>query len=293
VTPAVTARAFSPNGDGLLDTTSLSFAASERATGTVRLVKGSTTVRTWRVSDVTSWHATWDGRRGDGTRAPDGVYGLVVRVRDGGGNLRTATTRVVVDRTLRGLRWGGDLFPQDGDALKATSVLSFGLARGARTTLRIEDAAGRVVRTAWIRRSLGAGTRTFRWNGRNDAGRLVPQGRYLATLRVQGPSATIEYTRWVWAAAFTVTPDRATVRPGRTLTVRFRSVEPLATKPRVSFTQPGRAAVTVTATRLADGSYRARFVVRSGASGPAFVRVGATDTRGSANVTRVGVRVVS
>ena len=95
----------------------------------------------------------------------------------------------------------------------------------------------------------------------------------------------------MWAAAFTLTPNRTVVKAGQTLVVRFRSVEPLSTKPRVTFRQPGRDAVTVTARKLDDGSWKASFAVRSGADGTATIRVIATDKAGGRNATKTTVRV--
>ena len=293
VRPAVTVPAFSPNGDGALDTTVLSFTTNEPATGTARLYKGSTLVRTWKITSRTAWTATWNGTRADGSRASDGVYALKVRVTDAVGNTRSASKRVVVDRTLKGLAWSTDFFPQDGDALKPTSVLSFALARDAKATLRLYDAAGRLVRSAWSGKSLADGTRSWKWTGAGGDGTRVPQGRYLARLRVTSPWATIEYGRWVWASAFTVVPNRTTVHAGQTLSVRFRSTEKLSSAPRVTFSQPGRTGVTVTATKLSDGSWKASFSVRSGRAGAGSVKVTAKDSGGGANTTWVPIRVSS
>ena len=291
VAPSATPRAFSPNGDRQLDTTALSWTAPERASGSVKLYKGSKLVRTWKVTDVSSWKATWDGRRADGSRVGDGAYTLRVDVKDAAGNRRVASTRLVLDRTVKGLAWSGDLSPQDGDTLKATARVGWRLARDARTTLRITDASGGVVRTAWSGRAQGDGERGWTWNGRRDDGSFAPQGRYLATLRVRSPFGTLVYNRWVWAAAFTLTPNRTVVKAGQTLAVRFRSVEPLSSKPRVTFRQPGRDPVTVTARKLDDGSWKASFTVRSGDRGTATIRVIATDRSGGRNATKTTVRV--
>jgi hypothetical protein len=147
------------------------------------------------------------------------------------------------------------------------------------------------VRTAWSGRSQRDGARGWTWDGRRDDGSLVPQGRYLATLRVRSSVATLVYSRWVWAAAFTITPNRTVVKAGQTLVVRFRSTEPLSTKPRVTFRQPGRDAVTVVARKMKDGSWKASFSVRSGRGGTGTVRVVATDRSGGRNATKATVRV--
>jgi spore germination protein YaaH/flagellar hook assembly protein FlgD len=291
VRPSATPRGFSPNGDGQLDATVLGWTAPERASGSVKLFKGSRLIRTWKTTNVAAWKATWDGRRADGSRVGDGTYTLRVDVKDGAGNRRVATTKLVLDRTVKALAWSGDLSSQDGDTLKQTSRLAWRLSRDAKTRLRVTDAAGRVVRTAWSGRAQGDGARGWTWNGRRDDGSFVPQGRYLATLRVKSPYGTLEYSRWVWATAFTLTPNRTVVKAGQKLVVRFRSVEPLSTKPRVTFRQPGRDAVTVTARKLDDGSWKASYRVRSGRGGTATIRVIATDKWGGRNATRTTVRV--
>jgi hypothetical protein len=83
-----------------------------------------------------------------------------VDVRDAGGNRTLASTVVVVDRTASFLRWSRAFYPQDGDALLPTSQLGYRLARDAKTTLRLYDAAGRLVRTVWsvARRATAGGT---------------------------------------------------------------------------------------------------------------------------------------
>jgi hypothetical protein len=250
-------------------------------------------VRTWKATATTTWKATWNGTRADGSKVPDGVYSLRVRVKDAGGNTRSVARRVVVDRTVKGLDWSADFFPQDGDALRPTSALSFTLARDAKATLRLYDAAGRLVRTAWSGKALADGRRSWTWNGVGGSGLRVPQGRYLARLRVTSPWATVEYTSWVWASAFTIVPNRTSVKAGQRLGVRFRSTEKLSTAPRVTFVQPGRTAVTVTATKLADGSWKATFSVRSGGSGSGSIKVTAKDSAGRVNSTRIPIRVTS
>ncbi len=293
VKPATSYDAFSPNGDGTRDTTVLSWSSSERASGTARLWKGTTLIRSWRVSGLTAWKATWDGRRADGTRVADGKYTFKVDVRDAAGNRRRASTTVVVDRTATALRWSRHFFPQDKDAIRPTSRLSYALSRDATTTLRLYDRTGALVRTVWKGKDQSAGARGWTWNGKLADGTYAPQGKYKARLTVTSRYSKLELTRWVWATAFTVTPSATTVKPGQTLTVRFTSIEPLGTKPVVTFTQPGRTGVTVTATKLADGSYKATFSVKSGAVGSGRVKVSAKDADGRTNSTSIAIKVAS
>jgi hypothetical protein len=102
---------------------------------------------------------------------------------------------------------------------------------------------------------------------------------------VVSPYGTQVLTRTVWAAAFPASLSASTVRAGHVLTVAFAVAERVRTVPRVTFRQPGLAPVTITAVKLADGTYRARFAVRVSAAGTATVRIAATDTGGRVNAS--------
>jgi hypothetical protein len=89
-----------------------------------------------------------------------------------------------------------------------------------------------------------------------------------------------------------VTLSAPTVTPGTVLTIRFSSVEPLTTRPAVTWSCPGSAAARVTATRLADGTYRAAFTVAAGCAGTGGLAISARDVSGHANAMVVPVSVV-
>ena len=283
--------AFSPNRDGIADSTVLGWTASEKATGTARIYRGTTLVRSWTVTALTAWSAKWDGRTGSGTAVADGRYSFRVTVKDAGGN-RTAVNRTfMVDRTAGFLRWSSSFYPQDRDALLSTSRLSFVLTRTATTTLSLYDASGALARTVWTNRVLAPGTRTWTWNGKLADGSYAPQGDYTARLTVTSALGTQQLARSVRAAAFAVTPLAAPVRAGESFTVRFSTVEPLSTRPAVSWTQPGKEAVSVTATRLANGTYTATFKVVAGTAGAGSVRISAKDSGGRVNAMVLPVQV--
>ena len=86
--------------------------------------------------------------------------------------------------------------------------------------------------------------------------------------------------RTVLVDAFAVTLSATSVRAGQTLTVTSTSTEALRAAPTVSFTQPGRAAVTRTAISLGVGRYRVTFTVATGAAGTATIRIAGRDTAG-------------
>ncbi|HEY4754153.1 MAG TPA: FlgD immunoglobulin-like domain containing protein, partial [Candidatus Limnocylindrales bacterium] len=276
---------FSPNGDGAADTASLRWTLSEAAGGTASVWSGTTLVRQWPVGSAGSGSVTWDGRNSAGRAVTDGRYTFRLDVRDAAGNRTIAGTPVVVDRTAGALRWSGNFYPQDGDALAATSTLTWRQTRAAASTLALYDNRGNLVRTVWSNRTLGAGTHTWVWNGKLANGAFVPQGSYVARVTVVSPLGTQTLERPVWAAAFSASMSAMVVKPGQTLTVILASSEPLKSAPRVTFRQPGLSALSVTAVRLADGRYRAAFAVRAGATGAASVSIAGTDTGGRANAS--------
>jgi flagellar hook assembly protein FlgD len=291
VAPRATAPIFSPNGDGAADTTALSWSANEKGSGTARIYKGTTLIRSWAITSRSTWSVNWNGRKASGNAVSDGRYTFKVALNDAAGNRRSASTPVIVDRTARSLRWSRSFFPQDDDRIRPTAALTWRLTRSATTTLGLYDTGGTLVRTVWSGRAQAAGTRTWTWNGRLADGTLVTQGRYLARLTVRSGLSTQVLERPVWVAGFAVTPSATNVTPGKTLTVRFVSMEPLTSRPTVTFTQPGRSAVKVAATRLADGSYRATITVGTGPAGAGSVIVAATDAEGGTNSTTVAITI--
>jgi flagellar hook assembly protein FlgD len=292
-TVAVSPVRFSPDGDGVADTSRLSWSASEPVTGVVRILKGTTVIRSWPVTARGSWAVAWDGRNASGVRVGDGTYTFGVDARDAAGNRRIASTTVTIDRTAGWLRWSRSFFPQDNDALVPTAVLSYRLARTAATSLGIYDASGTLVRTVWTGQSQPAGTRTWTWNGKLANGSYVAQGLYRAVLTVTSGLGTTVLSRPVWVTGFAIGPSATTVVAGQRLTVNFSSIEPLSTRPVVALVQPGRAAVYVTATRLTNGSYRAVFTIQTGPAGPATITVSAKDSSGRRNTTQIGIKVAS
>jgi spore germination protein YaaH/flagellar hook assembly protein FlgD len=290
-TPKASPAIFSPNGDGAADTTVLSWAANERGSGTARIYRGTTLVRSWTITSLATWAARWNGRTASGTAVGDGSYTFRVTLKDAAGNRRSVSTPVIVDRTAKSLRWSRSFFPQDGDALRPTAALTWRLTRSAATTLAIHDATGTLVRAVWSKRTQAAGARSWTWDGRLADGTFAPQGRYTARLTVGSALGTQVLERSVSAAGFAITPSSTAVVPGQRLTVRFVSVEPLEGRSTVTFEQPGRAGVKVAAARLSDGSYRAVFTVGSGPAGAGSVKVAARDTAGGTNTTSVAIAV--
>ena len=154
---------FSPDGDGVADTTVIDWTLSEPAATTVRIYRGAKLVRTFSLAGLKASGAVrWNGRSSAGAVVGDGTYQARVTVQDVAGNRRTSVIAVRVDRTASRLRWApGAFYPQDLDALARTAQASFKLTRAATTSLQVVDAAGQPVRTAWTARRQRAGHRSL------------------------------------------------------------------------------------------------------------------------------------
>jgi flagellar hook assembly protein FlgD len=285
-----TPRAFTPNGDGEGDTATLGWTLSEPASGTLSVRDSTRTVWSRPIPLGVGGAVTWDGRDAAGVSVASGTYALVATVVDAAGNRTTLRSTVIVNRTAGFLRWSpASWYPQDGDTLAATSTLSFRLTRGAYTTLRIYDARGNIVRHVWTSRFFYAGTRSWTWNGRDDAGQALPQGVYRALLISSAGGINTYTTRTTRLAAFAITPSATTLSAGQVLTVAVRSSEPLRSAPTVTLARAGVAALTVTAARLVDGSYAAHFTIVAGPPGAATITVRGIDSGGRSNATSAGI----
>jgi flagellar hook assembly protein FlgD len=282
---------FSPNRDGASDTARLAWTSNESITGTARVYRGTTLVRSWTIAGGTSGAVTWTGTNSAGALVADGTYSFRVTARDAAGNLTVRTAAVKVDRTLSTLRWSAPAFyPQDGDRIAAASKVTFSTARSATVSAAIY-AGSTLIRTIWTNRTLAAGPHVWTWNGRNNAGALVDRGTYVVKVTATSAIGTTSLTRSVVADAFSTTVSSGAVAAGQTLTVTVATTEALRASPTIAFIQPGKAAVRKTAVSLGGGRYRASFVVVAGAAGTGSIVISARDTAGGLNTSSRTVAV--
>jgi flagellar hook assembly protein FlgD len=197
-------NAFSPNGDGVADSATLSWWISAPASGTIAIRAGSTTVWSAAVTD-SSGSVTWNGASSSGTAVPDGTYAVVLTAQEADGTALTLTASVVVNRVVGFLAASPNrFFPQDGDARRRSAAISYRMATAGNSTLRILNGAGAVVRTAWYARRTPAGTYTWTWDGRDGTGAMVPQGDYTIQVVATGPVGRAFLTKPLTAAAYMV-----------------------------------------------------------------------------------------
>jgi spore germination protein YaaH/flagellar hook assembly protein FlgD len=286
VTVASSPTAFSPDGDGTADRTKVAWTNGDSLAAVVTISRGTKVVRTFTTKAATAGTFAWDGRDRTGRPVADGAYTVRIVSSDAVGNRGVAAVAVTVDRSAGFLRWSPIAFdPQDGDALARSARVTFRLGRTATTTLAIVDGSGAVVRTIWADRRLPAGTFGWSWDGRNGLKASIAPGTYSAVLTATSDLGTSTLRRAIVVDAFVVSSSATTLSAGQVLTVAFTTVEPLKSRPVVTFTQPGAAPVKQAATLVSTGRYTVSFTVAAGTAGDATLQVAARDAAGGLNVS--------
>jgi flagellar hook assembly protein FlgD len=169
----VTPGAFSPNGDGELDTASLS----------VSLTKSGKRLGSYSGEGAYD-EVTWPGTDADGRAYADGVYTAVVAATSTLGKATPRTVRITIDTIAPELA-SADVrpgaFSPNGDGWSDTVKVRYVPAERCATRVSILDADGKVGRrlTDWRGQSKAAHSAT--WDGKvSDGGKLVAaaEGEY-------------------------------------------------------------------------------------------------------------------
>jgi flagellar hook assembly protein FlgD len=204
--------AFSPDGDGSVDTLGVEVTWSEDADWTAKVEASDGT-------DLDAWSGDggmasfgWDGLGSDGAALPDGGYRLIVRASDRLGNAGIATSRAVtidtapptLDLTGAAADASGPevarTFTPNGDGQSDVLEVDYDVSQGGRLELIVRDAAGVVVRRTTVGASVGRGS--VEWDGRSDAGGYVSDGAYDVRLRATDPAGNTSSTVRTHAIVF-------------------------------------------------------------------------------------------
>lgn len=103
----------------------------------------------------------------------------------------------------------GSPFDPDGDGRREAVHIRLQVGEPATVGLHIRDFDGRLRATISRGAAVSQGTSSWRWRGRDDAGRRVPYGPYLLTATVRTASgATIERRAWLTRARRVPYPTR-------------------------------------------------------------------------------------
>jgi hypothetical protein len=161
------------------------------------------------------------------------------------------------------------------DCERQTARIAFRLRRADTLTLTVADEQGEVVRTLLNQARFRPGNHRFGWDGRDESGKLAPQGRYGARVELQKLGRVIEFPNQI---VLDTTPPRLRVvnvsrrmlspdgdGRGDAITIRFRVTEPsnvslLVNGKRQIRTKRGKQAIRWAPDRLRPGLEKLRLV---------------------------------
>jgi len=177
---APTKQILSPNGDGIAERQTLSYKIARPSTVTSSLIGPDDLPRQTEtgVKQPGTYRSTWSGRKADGTSEPEGRWRWVVNAVDDQGQQSTSSRSFYLNNTLGYLQLKSRFVVRRRGG---TFNVRFRLARPSVVTLTIRTSRGLRVRT--IRRYLGRGRKSIRWNGFYGNGVRAYSGTYIA--RVQ------------------------------------------------------------------------------------------------------------
>ena len=276
---------FTPNGDGVTDTVRFAVGASEpgTVTATIHDAADATVDHASTAVGASGGSITWDGRDTSGATVPDGAFTIDFVAQDRAGNRSEAQSRVANAYGSLGFVASSTkvFFPQDGDKLATSTSLTFRLRSPGVVSWTVRNASGAVVRTIRKDAALDAGSQAFTWNGRDDAGRMVPRGTYRSVVSATNGTFASTQTVAVVADAFKIAVSDTTPARHQKITVTATSAENLDAAPRLGIYQPGIGVVGVTMKKIATRVYRVTVTLRSSRTGTLRLRVSAADGNGA------------
>ena len=284
---------FTPNGDGISDAMGVSFKLSEGASWRSRSsATGEPSGATARGPRPVS--ASSSGTVAMTTASSWPRANTTSTSRPPTGPATAASPKLVTVKLLNTLKAPtakpGLFWARDGDALAKASAVKARLIRPATVTLAIRNQAGKVVRRGIVNKKRPAGEVRYVWDGKNDAGRWVPDGRYTARVRVQTGSGWYAHDVLLRHMAFQGYTPKWTRQRGERITLRITSSEPLKGKPVVTANQRGLAKYQIPPkkiSRLTPTQFKIVIDTRKQSKpGEMRVRVAGTD-RGGGNHAKV------
>ena len=180
---------FSPNDDGFKDEFTIRQEGSFEDLWEAKIVNSSgQVVRTFELNSAAPRPLVWDGTGDDGTLQPDGVYRYRISATDRAGNTGGAELANIIvntEATPVALRISGSYFSPTGQGAVNTIRLDPDVPnrRGiVDWSIVVRDANGGTVRTF---ADLASTPQPVVFNGRTDAGTVIPEGEYYAKLEVR------------------------------------------------------------------------------------------------------------
>jgi flagellar hook assembly protein FlgD len=188
----------SPNGDGLGDSTTVTYAISEAADWTLTVTAADGTVVGNFAGNGQFVTQAWNGLDANGAPVPDGIYTITGTATSSatsatpGATATPGVTTVVVDTQVPTMGFvvkAGIVNPYGNGAGGGASV-SYALSEPGSVQVVVKDAAGTQVRVIQPWTLVPAASRTVSWDGMvNQKGKLVPAAEGPYTIEADGKDA--------------------------------------------------------------------------------------------------------
>lgn len=287
---------FTPNGDGIADTVSVTMTVSEGSYVDLE-VKDTTDDRT--VRKLTQWVSSgtgtivWDGKSSTGGSLPDGVYRLIATPRDRAGNVgASASADVTILTTMRSVVATPVLFyAADADELAATAPLSMTLTKPALVSWDIVATTGQVVATRLVRVASQPGVLSWTWDGRGLDGSFVKDALYYSVVTAATAEGIYSHRVGVTQSAFRLWSAMRSATGGVKVQYTITSAEPLSENPTVTVNQPGVTPWSVSSARIDATRYTVSITFKTGHPGRALLRVYGFDTNDAGQGAQFGFAV--
>jgi peptidoglycan/xylan/chitin deacetylase (PgdA/CDA1 family) len=199
ITATASPPAFSPNGDGAKDQTTITVGLYEPASLTAEVLALDGSVVRSLVSEAPvqagETDLPWDGTNGRGQAVTDGPYTVRIEAVDALSDGSTASVPVIVDTRRPGFRWRG----ASPEPITRIGRVTFAFRASDRATelavsFSIADTLGR--RVGGRSRPLPSGSAsTLSWNARHENGDPVDPGLYHVTFSVTDDAGNARVTR--------------------------------------------------------------------------------------------------
>lgn len=176
--------AISPNGDGVADQAVISGTFSEDATWTVSILAPGGHPLVQQSGSGQSFWMTW-APLASGQSVPDGLYALSISAVDAWQNgPYTGSASIAVDSSPSQLLaltpTATTTFSPNGDGYRETAALTATTSEPGSVLASVRTESGATVRSWTV--PAGAGPSTVTWDGRDDAGAVVADGRYVVSV---------------------------------------------------------------------------------------------------------------
>jgi hypothetical protein len=173
----------SPDGDGIADSTTVSYTLSAKSAVTASVTDASgAVVATLFAEQQQSARRQSFPYGADGLA--DGAYVIAISATAQDGRTGTLTAVLSIDRTLSGLNVTPSILTPNGDGSDDRLSIGFTLATAAETVVQIEQAGAALAVVS--SGQLPAGPAQVSWDGAIDGG-SAPNGVYEAVVIVRGP----------------------------------------------------------------------------------------------------------